>query len=40
LVGAGAGAPDDGASALMLARARILAEAPPAKDWDGVWDAA
>jgi adenylate cyclase len=33
-------APDDGPSALMLARARILAQTPPAADWDGVWDAA
>ena len=37
---AAAAAPDDGPSALMLARARILAGAPPAADWDGVWDAA
>jgi adenylate cyclase len=33
-------APQDGASVLMLERARILAEAPPADGWDGVWDPA
>ena len=33
-----AAAPDDGPSALMLARAQVLARTPPAKDWDGVWD--
>ena len=37
---AAAAAPDDGPSALMLARARVLAQTPPAADWDGVWDAA
>ena len=35
-----AAAPDDGPSAVMLARARILEETPPAADWDGVWDSA
>jgi adenylate cyclase len=33
-------APHDGPAALMLERARILAEAPPADGWDGVWDSA
>ena len=33
-------APDDGPSALMLARARILAQTPPPAGWDGVWDSA
>jgi adenylate cyclase len=33
-------APHDGASSVMLERARILAEAPPASGWDGVWDPA
>jgi adenylate cyclase len=32
--------PLDRPSALMLERARILARRPPARDWDGVWDAA
>jgi len=35
-----AAAPDDGPSALMLSRARILAQAPPTAGWDGVWDSA
>jgi adenylate cyclase len=35
-----AAAPDDGASALMLARARVLAQTPPEAAWDGVWEAA
>ena len=35
-----AAAPNDGPSAVMLARARILEEDPPAADWDGVWDSA
>jgi adenylate cyclase len=35
-----AAAPDDGPSALMLARARVLAETPPPADWNGVWEAA
>ena len=35
-----AAAPDDGPSALMLTRARILAQSPPAAGWDGVWDSA
>ena len=35
-----AAAPQDIASALMLERARILAEAPPVAGWDGVWDSA
>lgn len=29
--------PADGPAALMLARARTLAAAPPPADWDGVW---
>jgi adenylate cyclase len=37
---AAAAAPDDGPSALMLARARVLAQTPPGAGWDGVWDAA
>jgi adenylate cyclase len=37
---AAAAAPADGASALMLARARVLAQTPPESDWDGVWQAA
>jgi adenylate cyclase len=37
---AAAAAPDDGPSRLMLARARILAQTPPAAGWDGVWDSA
>jgi adenylate cyclase len=35
-----AAAPDDGPSALMLARAQILAQTPPESGWDGVWEAA
>ena len=35
-----AAAPDDGPAALMLARARILAQTPPESGWDGVWEAA
>jgi adenylate cyclase len=35
-----AAAPADGASALMLARAQVLAKTPPETDWDGVWEAA
>lgn len=31
-------APDDGPSALMLRRARILKSDPPPQNWDGVWD--
>jgi adenylate cyclase len=33
-------APHDGPSSVMLERARILAQAPPAGGWDGVWDPA
>jgi adenylate cyclase len=32
--------PDDGPSILMLARAQILAAAPPEAGWDGIWDSA
>jgi adenylate cyclase len=32
--------PADRPAALMLERARILAGRPPARDWDGVWEAA
>jgi adenylate cyclase len=30
--------PADGPSAMMLTRARAMKTAPPAADWDGVWD--
>ena len=39
-VAAVAADPDDGPSAVMLERARILAADPPPADWDGVWDSA
>jgi adenylate cyclase len=32
--------PEDRPAALMLERARILAQRPPSPDWDGVWDEA
>ncbi|HEY0436834.1 MAG TPA: adenylate/guanylate cyclase domain-containing protein, partial [Phenylobacterium sp.] len=32
--------PGDRPSALMLERARVLTGSPPARDWDGVWEAA
>ena len=32
--------PHDRPAALMLERARVLAARPPARDWDGVWEAA
>ncbi|WP_293905558.1 adenylate/guanylate cyclase domain-containing protein [Phenylobacterium sp.] len=35
-----AATPDDSPSALMLGRARTLAETPPPAGWDGVWDSA
>jgi adenylate cyclase len=32
--------PADGPAAVYLSRCRLLAEAPPAADWDGVWNLA